>query len=365
MNFKNILQNTLSQEATLMVNKKLMAKYGVELASLIAYLIDQERYHEGEEFYCHDTSIKLYTGINIDRISTIKKLGVEKNLFKIERKGMPISSYYYINHKAILEEISSDDSVSDLAYGREVGNIELTRESIIKMSRDNIRLLSRKLGVKYSGKDKKSLLVTNLIDFLQLPENPVTNDGEIPSLVTDISVTSDGYIPLNKETKNLETKNKETVVAIEKQNPAAAPEDNFFKDLKDLLIENNFKNYNSQTLKNIKNYSNGSLEDIKKVIEFMKLKNKSINSKILVAILKDGDHKVVEPVDIKKVTKADKLAHMLKIITQDEIDDLCDRISEEEEFGEYKQLEKAQENIVNIRLEKILCDRYNRLQRGN
>ena len=76
MNYKNILQNTLSQEATLMVNKKFIAKYGLELASLVVYLIDQERYHDGEEFYCRDTSIKLYTGINIDRISTIKKIGV-------------------------------------------------------------------------------------------------------------------------------------------------------------------------------------------------------------------------------------------------------------------------------------------------
>ncbi|MCS5421884.1 MULTISPECIES: hypothetical protein [Psychrilyobacter] len=364
MNYKNILQNTLSQEATLMVNKKLMAKYGLELASLVAYLIDQERYYDGEEFYCRDTSIKLYTGINIDRISTIKKIGVEKGLFKIVRKGMPISSYYYINHKVILEEISSDDSVSDLAYGREVGDVEFTRENILKMSRDNIRLLSRKLGVKYSGKEKKSTLVTNLIDFLQLPENPVTNDGEILSLVTDISVTSDGYIPLNKETKYLETKNKETVVAIE-QDPAAASDETFLKNLKELLIKNNFQNYNSQTLKNIKEFSNGNLNEVEKVLEFMKLKNKAINSKILVAILKDGDHKVVEPVDLKKVTRADKVAHMLKITAQDEVDDLCDQLAKSFGYERYNNLNKTDENIVNIALENIFCKRYNKLHRGN
>ena len=311
MNYKNILQNTLSQEATLMVNKKLMAKYGLELASLVAYLIDQERYHEGDEFYCRDTSIKLYTGINIDRISTIKKLGIEKGLFKIVRKGMPISSYYYINHKNILEEISSDDSVTDLALNREIGNEELTLESILKMSRDNIRLLSRKLGVKYSGKELKLTLVTNLIDFLQLRENPVTNDRKIPSLVTDISVTSDGYTPLNKETKYLETKNKETVVAIEKTNLAAS-DDNFFKELKTILSETSIKNHNSNTLKNIKNYSNGNIDEVKKVIEFIKLKNKNMNSKVLVAILKDKDHEVVEPVDLKKITRKEKINFMVE-----------------------------------------------------
>lgn len=352
MNYKNILQNTLSQEATLMVNKKLMAKYGLELASLVAYLIDQERYHDGEEFYCRDTSIKLYTGINIDRISTIKKIGVEKGLFKIVKKGMPISSYYYIDHKTILEEISSDDSVSDLAYGREVGDIEFTRENILKMSRDNIRLLSRKLGVKYSSKDKKTVLVTNLIDFLQLPENPVTNDGEIPSLVTDISVTSDGYIPLNKETKYLETKNKETVVAIEEKDPTAASEDTFFKNLKDLLSEASIKNQNSNTLKNIKEHSKGDLNEVKKVLEFIKLKNKNMNSKVLVAILRDKDHLVAEPVDLKKVTRKEKINFMVEKLCEIEINDLRERVKKEVFKGE-------EGSFVNTEVENVLCKRFN------
>jgi hypothetical protein len=165
----------------------------------------------------------------------------------------------------------------------------------------------------------------------------------------------------NTPIKILPQKNSSSTEA----NPTAAPEDTFFKNLKDLLIKNNFKNYNSQTLKNIKNYSKGSLEEVKKVIEFMKLKNKAINSKILVAILKDEDHKVVEPVDIKKIPKADKVAHMLKLTTQDEIDDLCNQIAKSFGYEEYNNLSKSDENIVNIELENIFCRRYNRLQRGN
>jgi len=153
-------------------------------------------------------------------------------------------------------------------------------------------------------------------------------------------------------------------VVAEEENITAASGDTFFKNLKDLLIENNFKNYNSQTLKNIKNYSNRSLEEIKKVIEFMKLKNKAINSKILVAILKDGDHKVVEPVDLKMVPKADKVAHMLKIIKQYEIDDLCNKIAISFGFEKYESLNKSDEKIVDIELENILCGRYNKLHRG-
>ena len=350
MNYRSFLQNTLSQEATLMVNKKLMAKYGLELASLVAYLIDQERYHKDKEFYCWDTSIKLYTGINIDRIATIKKLGVEKGLFKIVRKGMPISSYYSINHKKILEEISSDDSVSDLAFSREIGDIDLTYDNIIKMSRDNLRLLSRKLGIKYSGKELKSTLVTNLLDFVQLRENPVTNDRKIPSLMTEIPVTSDGYIPLNKETKYQETKNKETVVAIKPK--SAVPEDDFFKNLKTLLSKANIKNVNTNTLKNIQELSNENIEDIKKVIKFMRTKNKTMAPNILVAILKDKDHLIVDPVDPKKVTKKEKVESMKNNLGINEIKNIRNLILKEIGF---------ECNGVDFELERVLCCRFNKL----
>ncbi len=165
----------------------------------------------------------------------------------------------------------------------------------------------------------------------------------------------------NTPTKILPQKNSSSTGT----NPTATSDEAFFKTLKDLLIKNNFKNYNSQTLKNIESYSKRSLEEVKKVIEFMKLKNKTINSKILVAILKDGDHLVVEPVDLKKVSKANKLAHMLKITPQDEIDDICNQIAISFKFEEYKKLDKAEENIVNIELENIFSRRYNKLHRGN
>lgn len=151
----------------------------------------------------------------------------------------------------------------------------------------------------------------------------------------------------------------------ESSSTATASDEIFFKNLKDLLIKNNFKNYNSQTLKNLENYSKGDLGEIERVIKFMKLKNKAINSKILVAILKDGDHKVVEPVDLKKVTKKEKVAHMLEITFQDEINDLSNQIAKSLGYGEYNSLGKIDENIVNIELERILCNRYNKLHRGN
>jgi len=151
--------------------------------------------------------------------------------------------------------------------------------------------------------------------------------------------------------------------STEELNSAAAPEETFFKNLKALLIENSFKNHNSQTLKNINNYSKGSLKEIKRAITFMKLKNKTIDSKILVAILKDKDYLVVESLEIKNITRADKLAHIMEITPQDEIDDLCNKISKRDWFKDYKDLEKSEENTVNIDLERILCKRYDKLKK--
>ena len=164
----------------------------------------------------------------------------------------------------------------------------------------------------------------------------------------------------NKEPQERNPK-KEKSSSTEKLKPATAFDETFFKNLKELLLKKNFKNYNSQTLKNLENYSNGDLEEIKKVIKFMELKNKILNSKILVAILKDGDHKVV---DLKKVTRKEKIAHMLKITFQDEINDLCNQIAKSFGFGEYEKLSKSEENIVNTELENIFCKRYNKLNIG-
>jgi hypothetical protein len=94
--------------------------------------------------------------------------------------------------------------------------------------------------------------------------------------------------------------------------PAATSDDDFYKELKTILSEASIKNHNSNTLKNIKNYSNGNINEVKKVIEFIKLKNKNMNSKVLVAILKDKDHQIVEPVDLKNVTRKEKIGFMVK-----------------------------------------------------
>jgi len=136
------------------------------------------------------------------------------------------------------------------------------------------------------------------------------------------------------------------------ENPATASDDIFFKNLKDLLSEASIKNQNSNTLKNIKEFSKGDLGEVKKVLEFIKLKNKNMNSKVLVAILRDKDHLVAEPVDLKKVTRKEKISFMVEKEGEIEINDLRERVKKEVFKGE-------EGSFVNTEVENVLCKRFN------
>lgn len=186
MNYRNILQNTMGQESFLMVNKKLMARYDIQFAAFIAYVIDQEKYwldkKGNNDFFIIDEDIHLFCGIKRGTILSIKKLGIESGLIKIKTKGMPLKSYYTINHKEILEVISGDNTRSDIAIESSLGEINL--ETVKTMKRDNLRLACKQIGVKYKGKDSKEVLLLAITDLLQLREKTVTGYGKSSELVT-------------------------------------------------------------------------------------------------------------------------------------------------------------------------------------
>ncbi|WP_028857231.1 replication initiator protein A [Psychrilyobacter atlanticus] len=142
-------------------------------------------------------------------------------------------------------------------------------------------------------------------------------------------------------------------VVAEKKDPAAASDEIILKNIKELIVKNGFKNYNSQTLKNIKNYSKGSTEEVKKVIKFMKLKNKSLNSKILVAILKDKDHLVVDPIDIKKVPRKEKIKFMVEKLGEYQIRSMRNKILKDIGY----ECQGVDDDLGNQ-----LCKKYNKLK---
>jgi len=163
-----------------------------------------------------------------------------------------------------------------------------------------------------------------------------------------------GQNGVNKEPreKNPKKRTPKKEVVAEKKDPATAPEDIFFKELKTILSEASIKNHNSNTLKNIKNYSNGDINEVKKVIEFIKLKSKNMNSKVLVAILKDKDHQIVEPVDIKKATRTEKIDFMIEKLGEFKIRSMRNTILKE--IG-------CECQGVDDDLGNQLCKKYNKL----
>lgn len=291
--------------------------------------------------------------LNIEDFILIRKIGdfsLSDETIEIIKDG---KVYHWISYDAIQKDFP-------LLYP----TVEAIKKRIHRMAKKGL-LVSKAHVVKKGDLNKSEFNTPGIFSILRLEKEakklfnskavlpPGQNDAP---LETDCPDTQDkmgrplGQNGVNKELleKNSGKKTPKKEVVAKKKDPAAAPEDTFFENLKDLLIKNNFKNYNSQTLKNIKNYSKGSLEEVKKVIEFMKLKSKAINSKVLVAILKDGDYKIVEPKDLKKIPKVDKVAHILKITTQGEIDSLCNRIAASLGFDEYKNLDKPEEAAIRL-----------------
>ena len=209
---------------------------------------------------------------------------------------------------------------------------------------------------EYEEQLKKMSLFKNTTHKLKNGEIQPTSDGNPGNIGQDSGSVSDGNPGHNTPRKILPQKDSSST--------ATASDETFFKNLKDLLSKVDIKNINPNTLKNIKEHSHENIDDVKKAISFIKLKNKKMNAQVLVAILRDKDYLVVQPVDLKKVTKAEKVVHMLKITFQDEINDLCNQIAKSFGYGEYNNLSKSDENIVNVELENILCKRYNKLNIG-
>lgn len=182
INMKTILFSTLSQEAHLSINKKLLAQVGLELATFIAFLIDKSKYHEANEeltedeyFYATDSDIFLFTGLKKTTLTKIKKLGLEKNLFFMKKEGIPQKTYYKLNYETILAFLSVDLSTLELAYNRafninsytEEENKEmvdiLSEDVIYKLSYRELRLLCKKLKIAYNGNDKKKDLIDKIL----------------------------------------------------------------------------------------------------------------------------------------------------------------------------------------------------------
>lgn len=173
MNFENLLYSTMSQQANLFINKKILAQVGLNLAAFISFLIDKGRYHKEKEelsddgfFYATNEDIHLFTGLPMSVISNLKKEGEKLNLFKVKKlkNSFEKATYYKLNYEVILTLLSSEKSTLELAYERELPtDIDFSQDGLIKFGCRDLRLLCKQLKVSYSGKDNKQTMINKII----------------------------------------------------------------------------------------------------------------------------------------------------------------------------------------------------------
>lgn len=176
INYENILYDTLSQEANLFVNKKLLAKLESDLALFISFLIDKGRYHklnngltEDGFFYATNEDIYLFTRIPRKRIVKLKKQGAELDLFFIKKSSNSFNgaTYYKLNFEKILEIISTDKTAMELAYEASIPVTEevgYSEETIMKLSYRDLKLVCKKLKIPYKGTDRKITLIEKILE---------------------------------------------------------------------------------------------------------------------------------------------------------------------------------------------------------
>lgn len=359
MNYRNILKNTLSEKSFLMVNKKLIAKYELEAAAFIAYLINQETYWRDEkgkiEFYATDNDIYLFTGINFNRIITTREFLIKEKIIKVELKGNPMSNHYYINHEKILEIISTDESISDIAYNKAIGKITL--DSVNNMTIKKLRLVCKQKGVKYTGKDKKTVLATKIIELLQLTENPLTSVQKSCELVNGKSVTNLKQIVKQKKPQN---KSKEVVVISLKlskiikkakkniyvskawnervNNKIVEIAKKYGEDYTVTVLNNLYDNLKSDINKSLVQYINGITKNMKLEEKDVKLKTEE----------KLQEATKVSPGIFNKKIHTEEIETRKKEYSDEEIDKAVLKVKKD---GKYKDLglnfAKRKESIVN------------------
>lgn len=176
INYENILYDTLSQEANLFVNKKLLAQLESDLALFISFLIDKGRYHKLNDgltedgfFYATNEDIYLFTRIPRKRIVKLKKQGAELELFFIKKSSSSFNgaTYYKLNFEKILEIISSDKTAMELAYEASIPITEevgYSEETIMKLSYRDLKLVCKKLKISYKGTDRKINLIEKILE---------------------------------------------------------------------------------------------------------------------------------------------------------------------------------------------------------
>lgn len=185
LNWDIIFINTLSQDANLFINKKILAKYGLDLAVFISFIANQYNYFlttnqltDDKMFFATDDDIFLFTNMPRTRITTIKKQAQELGFISIKKAGQPVKTYYKVNFEFLVSILSSTESIKELAYNRALTEEELTEDYIRSLSYRELRLLCKKFSISYRNLSKKEDYIKKILDENIL--KPIENKGSSP-----------------------------------------------------------------------------------------------------------------------------------------------------------------------------------------
>lgn len=175
LNWDIIFINTLSQDANLFINKKILAKYGLDLAVFIAFIANQYNYFlttnqltEDKMFFATNDDIYLFTNMPRTRIAAIKKQAQELGLISIKKAGQPVKTYYKVNFELLVGILSSTESIKELAYNRALSEEELTEEYIRSLSYRELRLLCKKLSISYKNLSTKEDYINKILENIKI-----------------------------------------------------------------------------------------------------------------------------------------------------------------------------------------------------
>lgn len=171
INWDIIFINTLSQEANLFINKKILAKYGLDLAVFISFLVNQYNYFltnnqltEDKMFFATDDDIFLFTNMPRTRITSIKKQAQQLGIISIKKLGQPIKTYYKVNFEFLVSVLSSTESIKELAYNRALSDEDLTEDYIRTLTYRELRLLCKKLEISYTNLSTKEDYINKILE---------------------------------------------------------------------------------------------------------------------------------------------------------------------------------------------------------
>lgn len=277
INYKNILYSTLSQEANLFINKKILAQVGLNLAAFISFLIDKGRYHDINDeitedgyFYATNDDIFLFTGITKNLIPKLKKEGEELGLFQTKNSFKNIT-YYKLNFEKLLTMLSLDKSVLELAYDRVLPENEIEEFSVSSLSKftyRELRTICKKLQIPYTGCNKKIDLINLIINSRGIEKNaknetfssgqesrPLEDEKVAHKWAENLPTSGQKNRPKKKQINTIQNNTKQissSNVSYTKLDREEITEEKKIEDRYDFLDSDKFKELDDFTKGNIK-----------------------------------------------------------------------------------------------------------------